>query len=272
VQRRHQKVIEESPSPGVDTKLRHRITEAATAAAAALGYVNAGTVEFLLDGDQFYFIEVNARLQVEHPVTEMITGLDLVEQQLRIAEGVRLGASIGNVTQHGHAVECRVGAEDPHHDFLPSQGTIAGRCEPGGPGIRVDSGLSDGLTVSRHFDPLLAKVIAWGVTRDEALGRMGAALEEMQVSGVCTTLPFLRWAIQDKCFRTGRYDVRFAEGWEHRKAESAARLPAVIAAALWTHERRRGLTLPDQVDESQSRWRRTARLEAAGSAEPGTGP
>jgi acetyl-CoA carboxylase biotin carboxylase subunit len=269
IQRRHQKVIEESPSPALTPALRERLGAAAVAAARAVGYVNAGTVEFLLDGAAFYCIEVNARLQVEHPITETITGLDLVEAQLRIAEGEPLGLRQEEVTWRGHALECRVGAEDPHHGFLPSVGVIEAVREPGGPGVRVDSGLVPGLPVSRYFDPLLAKVITWGATREAALDRMEGALAEMAVAGVRTTLPFLRWAVRDPAFRAGDYDVRFAERWDERREgrglSEGARMTAAVAAALWTHARRARPVLPRASPESA--WRRAARVESLGDRE-----
>ena len=266
VQRRHQKVIEESPSPALTADLRERLGAAAVAAARAVGYVNAGTVEFLLHGDAFYCIEVNARLQVEHPVTEMVTGVDLVEAQLRIAAGEPLGLRQDEIVRRGHAVECRVGAEDPHHGFLPSLGVIEAVREPAGPGMRVDSGLAPGLLVSRYFDPLLAKVVAWGATRQVALDRMAAALDEMAVSGVRTTLPFLRWAVRDPAFRAGEYDVRFAARWDEwvngRPPDQDALLSAAIAAALWAHHRHRRTVLPRTA--TADGWRRTARIESLG--------
>ena len=265
VQRRHQKVIEESPAPALTPALRRSLGAAAAAAARAVGYVNAGTVEFLLDGEAFYCIEVNARLQVEHPVTEMVTGVDLVEAQLRIAGGEALWLRQDDVILRGHAVECRVGAEDPHHGFLPSLGVIAEVREPAGPGVRVDSGLAPGLVVSRYYDPLLAKVIAWGPSRPTALDRIAAALDEMAVSGVRTTLPFLRWAVRDPAFRAGDYDIRFADRWEQRlnrkPPDREAQEAAAIAAALWTHNRLRGRVRLQVLADG---WRRAARLEALG--------
>ena len=265
VQRRHQKIIEESPSPALAPELQQRLGAAAVAAARALDYTNAGTVEFLLDGEAFYCIEVNARLQVEHPVTEMVTGVDLVEAQFRIAAGEPLRVRQEEIIPRGHAVECRVGAEDPHHGFLPSLGTVDALREPAGPGVRVDSGLTPGLRVTRHFDPLLAKVVTWGTTRAEALARMAGALEEMAVSGIRTTLPFLRWALGDPAFRAGTYDVRFAERWDAR-APDAEMLPlAAAAAVLWTHSRRQRPALP--LVAPNGAWRRAARLEGLRGAE-----
>jgi acetyl/propionyl-CoA carboxylase alpha subunit len=264
VQRRHQKLIEEAPAPALPPALRERLGAAAVAAARAVGYVNAGTVEFLLDGDAFFCIEVNARLQVEHPVTEMVTGCDLVEAQLRIAAGAPLGLRQEDIAHRGHAVECRVGAEDPHHGFLPSLGVVEAVHEPAGPGIRLDSGLAAGLPVSRHFDPLLAKVIAWGPARPAALDRMAAALDEMAVAGVRTTLPFLRWAIGAPAFRAADYDAQFAARWDVERAgrppAGEERRTAAVAAALWTHRQRRRPVLPDGSPDSA--WRRAARLES----------
>jgi acetyl-CoA carboxylase biotin carboxylase subunit len=277
VQRRHQKVIEETPSPAVTPELRARLGAAAVAAARAVGYVNAGTIEFLLEEDRFYCIEVNARLQVEHPVTEMVTGWDLVAAQLGIAAGRPPELRQDAVARRGHAVECRIGAEDPHHGFVPSIGVIEAVREPGGPGVRIDSGLTPGLAVSRHYDSLLAKVIAWGEDRDGALDRMAAALDEMVIAGVRTTLPFLRWAIEDQGFRSGAYDVRFAERWDHRAVDPDALLRAVVAAALWTHEARRrpaaAVTGPAAA-VVESEWRRAARRESVGEPEgsPGRRP
>ncbi|MDR7426220.1 MAG: biotin carboxylase N-terminal domain-containing protein [Armatimonadota bacterium] len=263
VQRRHQKVIEESPAPALTPALRDRLGMAAVAAARAVGYVNAGTVEFLLDGEAFYCIEVNARLQVEHPVTEMVTGVDLVEAQLRIAGGEPLWLGQDQVVLRGHAIECRVGAEDPHHGFLPSLGVIVEVREPAGPGVRVDSGLVPGLPVSRYYDPLLAKVITWGPSRSTALDRMAAALDEMAVSGVRTTLPFLRWAVRDPAFRAGAYDIRFAQRWDRRLDEQPpdreAQEVSVIAASLWTHQRLRARARRQVPADG---WQRVARLEA----------
>ncbi|MGH2453159.1 MAG: acetyl-CoA carboxylase biotin carboxylase subunit [bacterium] len=269
VQRRHQKVIEETPSPAVTPEVRRRLGAAAVAAARAVGYVNAGTIEFLLEGDRFYCIEVNARLQVEHPVTELVTGLDLVAAQLRIAAGDPLELRQDQVTWRGHAVECRVGAEDPHHGFFPSVGTIEGVREPGGPGVRVDSGLAPGLPVSRHYDPLLAKVIVWDLTRPAALDRLAAALDEMAVAGVRTTLPFLRWAVRDPAFRSGVYDVRFTERWEARRTDPEAVLPAVVAAVLWSREARTRPPRPRVIGATaaESGWREAARRESVGDAE-----
>jgi acetyl-CoA carboxylase biotin carboxylase subunit len=197
IQRRHQKLIEESPAPGLGAATKRGLTEAAVAGARAIGYVNAGTMEFLVDarGD-FYFLEMNTRIQVEHPVTEEVTGLDLVAEQLRVAAGERLSWRQGEILQRGAAIECRVYAEDPDKNFLPSPGSITRLVEPGGEGIRVEAGVETGSVVSVHYDPLLFKLVARGDDRAAALGRMRAALDATVVEGVRTTVPFLRKALE----------------------------------------------------------------------------
>lgn len=233
VQRRHQKLIEEAPAPGISPNLRDAMLESAVRVARALRYRNAGTVEFLLDGEAFFFIEVNARLQVEHPVTEMVTGVDLVTAQLIITGGEPIPFSQGDVRQRGCAIECRISAEDPHGGFLPSLGRIDGVIEPNGPGIRVDSGFRVGSVVSRHYDPLLSKVVAWGCDRAEAISRLRRALAEYTISGVDTTIPFHRWALEQRAFLEGTYDVRFAEEWDGNAPSQEAEGLAAVAAAAW---------------------------------------
>src|SRR2546430_2906421 len=214
VQRRHQKLIEETPGPSVDDRLREDLGAAAVRIAKAAGYANAGTVEFLVDaGRGFYFLEVNTRLQVEHPVTEMVTGLDLVALQLRIAGGEPLPFAQGDVVRSGAAIECRITAEDPHAGFLPASGVIAFVREPAGPGVRVDSALYDGMTAPNESDPLLAKGIAHGRDRIEAIARMRRALEGMRVSGVPTSLAFHRSALFTKASAPARYTRPFADHW-----------------------------------------------------------
>ena len=191
IQRRHQKVIEETPSPVVDDKLRQRMGETAVRAAKAANYVNAGTVEFLLDQfKNFYFLEVNTRLQVEHPVTELITGIDLVKEQFRVANGEPLGFIQESIRRTGAALECRIYAEDPDNDFMPSIGKITGYREPNGPGVRVDSGLDFYGHVSVYYDPMIAKLCTWGTDRNEAISRMRRALAEYRIQGVKTVIPF----------------------------------------------------------------------------------
>jgi acetyl-CoA carboxylase, biotin carboxylase subunit len=232
IQRRHQKVIEESPAPALPGTLREALYRAAITAAAAVGYRNAGTVEFLVSENAFYFLEINARLQVEHPVTEAVTGTDLVAFQLRIASGAALPIRQSAVRLRGHAIECRVSAEDVERDFLPWAGRIGHVLLPGGPGIRIDGAVAPGMDVTRYYDPLLAKVIALGTTRDEALARMAAALREMVVTGVPTTIPFHRWAVAHPAVRAGEYDTRFVETeWAARRSPDP-RTAALAAAAL----------------------------------------
>lgn len=257
VQRRHQKLIEETPAPGITSTLRARLLEAAEAGARAVGYRSAGTFEFLVDGAAFYFLEVNARLQVEHPVTEMVTGHDLVVEQLRIALEGRMGLP-ARLVPAGHAIEARISAEDPHEDFLPAAGRIDGVLHPGGPGIRVDSALEAGMEVTRHYDPLLGKVIAWGETREQAVARLRRALSETVISGVPTTIPFHLWALEDEEFLAGRHTTRFVQRWETRARGRHERL-AVLAAAAAEHLARLGPRLP-AVAPSRG-WLETARAE-----------
>ena len=212
IQRRHQKLVEEAPAPGMTESLRAEMGEAATRAARAVGYVGAGTCEFLLDaGGDFYFLEMNTRIQVEHPVTEIVTGVDLVESQIRVAAGEPLPFDQAEVALVGHAIEARVYAEDPDKGFVPSPGKIEAWSAPSGPGIRLDSGFEGGQTVSSHYDPMLAKLIASGRDRREALARLASALEEFAVAGIRTGLPFLRRLVEHPVFVEGRYDTGFIE-------------------------------------------------------------
>ncbi len=210
IQRRHQKIIEEGPSPAVNADLRARMGEAAIRGVQAIGYANAGTMECLLGPDgRFYFMEMNTRIQVEHPVTELITGVDLVKWQLRIAAGERLTLTQKDVRIRGHAIECRINAEDPDRDFLPSAGEVEFFLPPGGPGVRTDSHIYAGYTPPGTYDSLLAKVITWGENRDEALARMRRALSECIVTGVTTTMPFQLALLNEPDFRRGEIDLSF---------------------------------------------------------------
>ncbi len=213
IQRRHQKIVEETPSPALTPDLRQRMGDAAVAVAGEAGYVNAGTVEFLLDSrsGEFYFLEMNARLQVEHPVTEAVLGLDMVEWQLRIAVGEPLTLHQDDIQPRGHAVECRIYAEDPYRDFVPSTGTLMRWRPPGGPGLRLDSGVSQGQDVSIYYDPMLAKLIAWAPDRNLSLRRMDVALSEFLALGVITNIPLLRAVMQHSQFQRGEYDTGFLE-------------------------------------------------------------
>jgi acetyl-CoA carboxylase, biotin carboxylase subunit len=210
IQRRHQKIVEEGPSPAVDAELRAAMGEAALRGVRAIDYANAGTIEYLLDPDgRFFFMEMNTRIQVEHPVTELITGIDLVKWQLRIAAGERLTLAQKDVRIRGHAVECRINAEDPARDFLPSAGEVEFFLPPGGPGVRIDSHLYAGYTPPGVYDSLLAKVITWGEDRAEALVRMQRALSECIITGVTTTLPFQLELLGNPVFAQGDFDLGF---------------------------------------------------------------
>ena len=213
IQRRHQKIIEETPSPALTPDLRRRMGEAAVAVAREAGYVNAGTVEFLLDSrtNEFYFLEMNARLQVEHPITEAVLGLDMVEWQVRIAAGEPLTLRQEDIQPRGHAVECRIYAEDPYHDFVPSTGPLLRWRPPSGPGLRLDSGVDEGQEVSIYYDPMLAKLIAWAPDRESSLRRMDVALSQFLVLGVITNIPLLRSIMGHAQFQRGEYDTGFLE-------------------------------------------------------------
>lgn len=210
IQRRHQKLVEECPSPGLDPEMRERMGEAALHAAEAVGYDNVGTVEFLVEGDEFFFLEMNTRVQVEHPVTEEVTGVDIVQTGIRIAAGETLSFLQEDVSWRGHAIEARINAEDPANNFAPSPGIVTRYEEPGGPGIRVDSSLRGPGTVPEAYDPLVAKLIARGADRGDALRKLRRALSEFRVEGIATTLPFHRALLEDRVFLCGEYTTGFA--------------------------------------------------------------
>jgi acetyl-CoA/propionyl-CoA carboxylase biotin carboxyl carrier protein len=239
IQRRHQKILEESPSPVLTATVRARMGEAAVAAARAVGYRNAGTIEFLVDGRgdeaRFYFLEMNTRLQVEHPVTEAVTGTDLVRAQFVVASGGRLPWTQQALAQRGHAIECRVYAEDPARGFLPQAGPLLLYREPAGPGLRVDSGVQEGDEIGVHYDPLLAKLVAFAETREAAIARADAALRSFPILGVHTNVPFLIRLLAHPEFRTGCVDTGFVDAHLPALTErSAAPLEAIAAAALAT--------------------------------------
>jgi acetyl-CoA carboxylase biotin carboxylase subunit len=273
IQRRHQKVVEESPSTSVGDGLRKQIASAAAAVARTVDYTNAGTIEFLLDeGGSFYFLEMNTRLQVEHPVTEMVTGVDLVHWQIRIARGERLDIDpVRALTPLGHAIECRIYAEDPDQSFMPAPGLIRALRPASGPGIRDDGGVSAGYTVPVYYDSMIAKLVAWGSSRTEAIARMSRALEEYQVLGIRTTIPFFVWLMRQEEYRDGRYDTTWLDRLmaerrgvsfneldesETRLATIAAAIDAALRARAGASATRAGAGPPE------SQWRRTARLEA----------
>lgn len=235
IQRRYQKILEETPSPVVSPKLREAMTTAALTVAKAAGYYNAGTVEFILDEQgRFYFLEVNARLQVEHPITEWITGLDLVREQIRVAAGERLGFTQSDIYRRGHAFECRVYAEDPARGFLPSPGTVLAWHAPAGPGIRVDAGVTARTTVSVYYDPLVAKISTWGQDREQARRRMESALRQCAVLGPTTNLPFLLDLVTHPAFVAGDTHTGFLT--EHlsqwHPASAGHDLEAALAVAI----------------------------------------
>lgn len=276
LQRRHQKVIEEAPASLNDPDLRRRMGEAAVRLAQAAGYTNAGTVEFLVDEDRrFYFLEVNARIQVEHPVTEMVTGIDLVREQIRLAAGEPLQLRQEEIVLRGSAIECRIYAEDPENDFFPSAGRIELLRLPSGPGIRVDNGVYAGWDVPIHYDPLLLKLIAWGSTREQAIERMRWALEETTIAGIRTTIPLYREIFRDPDFLAGRVDTGYLSRFLAARAASGAMLgadddhlvpdAALIAAALAVATESEShdvaATTPSSLWKWQGRlWRLSSRL------------
>lgn len=212
VQRRHQKVVEETPSPFLTSELRTEMGNAAITAAKAVNYVGAGTIEFLVDMNQnFYFLEMNTRLQVEHPITERTTGIDIVKEQIRIASGNQLSFKQKDLQQHGHAIECRISAEDPNNNFMPSPGIIKHISEPSGLGIRTDGYVYVGYEISMHYDPLISKVIVWGRNREEAINRMRRALYEYKITGIKTSTKFLERIMRNPDFKNGEYDTHFIE-------------------------------------------------------------
>ncbi len=267
MQRRHQKVVEEAPSPVVGPELRRRMGEAAVRAAAAVGYANAGTVEFLLGADgEFYFLEMNTRLQVEHPVTEMVTGLDLVRAQIAIAQGEPLGAEYEGVGPTGHAIEVRLYAEDPYRNFVPSPGRIVRLRLPEGPGVRNDCGVYEGSEVTIHYDPMLGKLIVWGSDREQAMLRLDRALAELRLEGIRTTVPLYRALLADPDFRAGRLDVGMLDRKLAAGELAAGHLTdfpelALVAAAIEHVERvARRSTAPGASGGRRGHWRRAGRI------------
>ena len=269
IQRRHQKVVEESPSLAVSADLRARLTSAAAAVARAAGYTNAGTIEFLLDTDgSFYFLEMNTRLQVEHPITEQVTGVDLVQWQIRIARGDRLTLDAAALlAPRGHAVECRIYAEDPDAGFMPSPGLVRGLRVPQGPGIRDDSGLYEGAEVPIYYDPMISKLVAWGDDRAAALARMKRALAEYEVRGIRTTIPFFRWILEDEDFRAGRFDTTFVDRKLGARNGQPLAAPddehAVLAAVAVAVRQFTSAAVPVATGATvPSRWQQAARESA----------
>jgi acetyl-CoA carboxylase biotin carboxylase subunit len=265
LQRRHQKLLEECPSPLVDLDLRRRMGEAALNVVRAARYENAGTVEFLVDERKnFYFLEMNTRLQVEHPVTELVTGLDIVREQLRIACGEPLGLGQEELRMRGWSIECRIYAEDPDNSFLPSPGRIRNLVEPHGPGVRVDSGVYDGCEIPVHYDPLISKVVAWGADREQAAARMRRAIREYRIQGLKTNLEFFADLLEDREWVEGRLSTGFVDSFLARRKGAEAPQPllsdALAMAAAIAHQDavRGGVVGRDR--ETESAWKVTGRL------------
>jgi acetyl-CoA carboxylase, biotin carboxylase subunit len=273
IQRRHQKVVEECPSPINDTHLRQRMGEAAVKIACAVNYVGAGTVEFLVADAtrEFYFLEMNTRLQVEHPVTELVTGIDLVREQIMVAAGNQLSFSQKDIGWEGHAIECRIYAEDPENNFFPSPGTIKFLQVPSGPGIREDSGVRVGTEVSIHYDPMISKLAAWGRDRAEAIDRLRRALDEYQLGGIKTNLAFFREIVRDKEFIAARLDTGFIARFNQRREaahcavstqaqEIERRDLALIAGAIHYAKLQREASRQRQpAGQGKNRWKMSGR-------------
>ncbi|HZD58018.1 MAG TPA: acetyl-CoA carboxylase biotin carboxylase subunit [Anaerolineales bacterium] len=269
MQRRHQKLLEESPSPfvGEDEDLRQRMGEVAVRAAQAVDYVNAGTIEFLLDKDKnFYFLEMNTRLQVEHPVTETVTGVDIVKDQIRIARGRQMRHTQEDIQLSGWAIECRINAEDPYNNFLPSTGRISHMLIPTGPGVRVDTGVYPGFEVSPYYDSLISKLIVRGETRGEAILRMRRALEEYKIVGVRTNIPFHQHLMDSPRFMGGQYDTRFVE--ERFSMDSAeevregyAEIAAILATLVAHQQTERAAHIIQRGERDTSNWKWVGRWE-----------
>lgn len=269
IQRRHQKVVEECPSPINSAELRHAMGESAIKVARAVNYVGAGTIEFLVSDEtrEFYFLEMNTRLQVEHPVTELVTGIDLVREQIQVAFGEKLSFGQEEIKWENHAIECRVYAEDPENNFLPSPGKITRLRVPQGGGVRDDGGVYEGAEVSIYYDPMISKLAVSGKTRAEAIERLRRALREYEVGGIKTTLPFFREIVEDEEFIAGNLDTGFIERFNKRKKErkvdEAARDLAVIAAVLANSENRKtNSNESDKMPPSASRWALAGRAAA----------
>lgn len=267
LQRRHQKLLEESPSPFLDENLRQRMGQVAVKAAQAVEYINAGTIEFLVDKEKnFYFLEMNTRLQVEHPVTEMVTGIDIVAEQIRIARGRQLSYKQENISLNGHAIECRINAEDPYNNFLPSTGRITHSLLPTGPGVRVDTGVYPGFEITPFYDPMIAKLIVWGETRGQAILRMRRALEEYRIVGVRTNIPFHQTMMNSHRFMAGQYDTRFVEErfsmQELEEGKGSYDEVAAIIATLVTHQQtQRSAQIVRRAERDTSNWKWVGRWE-----------
>ena len=272
IQRRHQKLIEESPSVAVDDKLRAEMGKVAVAAAEAVGYVNAGTIEFLFDSkdNKYYFLEMNTRLQVEHPVTELVTGIDIVKEQISIASGRRLRYKQADIVPKGWAIECRITAEDPYNNFMPSTGVVNYLKEPTGPGVRVESMLYEGCEVSLYYDPMVAKLVVWGDTRAEAILRMRRSLNEFRIGGIRTSIPFHQELMDSPEFMWGTFDTGFLSrrrvSARHPHSEEHEKLAAVVAAMIAHEEGRHAVARVGKGDNSSPNgdnlWKQSGRMRA----------
>jgi len=269
LQRRHQKLLEETPSPfvGDDEELRQSMGALAVRAAQAVGYVNAGTIEFLVDKDKnYYFLEMNTRLQVEHPVTEMVTGVDIVKEQIRIARGRQMRYTQDDIFMNGWAIECRINAEDPYNNFLPSTGRITHSLLPTGPGVRVDTGVYPGFEISPYYDSLISKLIVWGETRAEAILRMRRSLEEYKIAGVRTNIPFHQNLMDSHRFMGGQYDTRFVEkrfsmeAAEEGKTDQSG-IAAIIATLVAHQQTQRAAHIIQRGERDTSNWKWLSRWE-----------
>ena len=258
IQRRHQKVVEETPSPIISPELREKIGDAAVMVAKSCNYTSTGTVEFLVDDQMnFYFLEMNTRLQVEHAVSEMITGLDLVEQQIRIASGQTLGFTQDDLVLNGHAIELRVYAEDPLNDFLPSIGVLTKYIKPVGEGIRVDDGYEEGMAIPIYYDPMIAKLVVHGKTRTEAIQKMLQAIKDYKIEGVATTLPFGTFVFEHEAFFSGKFDTHFVKKYYtpesiKQKEKANAEMAAIVGLKFWIENQK----MLNPVENRHSNWKR----------------
>ncbi|MFP4322362.1 MAG: acetyl-CoA carboxylase biotin carboxylase subunit [Anaerolineales bacterium] len=265
IQRRHQKLVEEAPSPIMDDELRAAMGAMAVRAAQAVGYVSAGTIECLVDKNRdYYFLEMNTRIQVEHPVTELITGVDLVKEQIRIARGRKLSITQDQLQIRGHAIECRITAEDPYNNFLPSVGTVSTHIPPSGPGVRLDSGIYEGYEVTPYYDSMLAKLICWGETRAACILRMRRALEEYKIMGIKTSIPFHQNLMDSLRFQAGNFDTHFVEErFEMNEDESQLRpdVAAILAALVEHQQRQLAAQIVQRPERDTSNWKWVGRYE-----------
>ena len=267
IQRRHQKLLEEAPSVIMDEDLRQRMGTMAVQVAQTVNYVNAGTIECLVDKDKnFYFLEMNTRLQVEHPVTELVTGMDIVKEQIRIARGRKLSRSQEEVRLNGHAIECRINAEDPYNNFMPATGKIIAQTLPTGPGVRVDAGVTSGDSITPYYDPMIAKLICWGEARGEALLRMRRALSEYRILGLKTNIPFHQHLLDSTRFIAGQFDTSFVEDRFGMDFQTPPRPEiAAIFATLVAHEaRQKAAQVVGRNQRDVSNWKWVGRWERLG--------